>query len=91
MRRLIHFTAAALLAATTLAAPLAAQDKKRIAIMDFSYGTVQTSVQAVFGANQDIGKGRLLPDNPGNRGPRHSRNGGRLDRHRTEHSKRLLA
>jgi curli biogenesis system outer membrane secretion channel CsgG len=57
MRRLIPFTAAALLAATSLAPSLAAQDKKRIAIMDFNYATVQTSVQAVFGANQDIGKG----------------------------------
>lgn len=37
--------------------PSAAQDKRRIAVMDFGYGTVMTSVQAIFGTNQDIGKG----------------------------------
>src|SRR5437763_9637948 len=34
-----------------------AQQKKRVAVMNFDYATVQTSVQAIFGANQDIGKG----------------------------------
>jgi curli biogenesis system outer membrane secretion channel CsgG len=34
-----------------------AQDKRRVAVMDFGYGTVMTSVQAIFGTNQDIGKG----------------------------------
>jgi len=57
MRRPLNFIAAVLLAATALASPLTAQDKKRIAVMDFNYATVQSSVQAVFGANQDIGKG----------------------------------
>jgi curli biogenesis system outer membrane secretion channel CsgG len=37
--------------------PAAAQEKRRVAIMDFGYGTVMTSVQAIFGTNQDIGKG----------------------------------
>ena len=34
-----------------------AQQKKRVAVMNFDYATVQSSVQAIFGANQDIGKG----------------------------------
>ena len=33
------------------------QQKKRVAVLDFDYGTVQSSVAAIFGANQDIGKG----------------------------------
>jgi len=32
-------------------------DRRRVAIMDFDYATVMSSVQAVFGTNQDIGKG----------------------------------
>jgi len=31
--------------------------KKRLAILNFEYGTVQSSVAAIFGANQDVGKG----------------------------------
>ncbi len=37
--------------------PASAQEKRRVAVMDFGYGTVMTSVQAIFGTNQDIGKG----------------------------------
>jgi curli biogenesis system outer membrane secretion channel CsgG len=38
--------------------PLAqAQRKHRVAVMNFDYATVQSSVQAIFGNNQDIGKG----------------------------------
>lgn len=37
--------------------PGTAQQKRRVAVMDFGYGTVMTSVQAIFGTNQDIGKG----------------------------------
>jgi curli biogenesis system outer membrane secretion channel CsgG len=48
-------TAATLL--LTLTAVLAAQPKKRIAILNFDYATVQSSVAAIFGTNQDIGKG----------------------------------
>lgn len=50
----------ALALAATLAIPSAyAQqpEKRRVAIMDFSYATVMNEVQAVFGTNQDIGKG----------------------------------
>ena len=32
-------------------------EKRRVAVMDFDYGTVMTSVQAVFGSNQDVGRG----------------------------------
>ncbi|HJX84989.1 MAG TPA: CsgG/HfaB family protein, partial [Candidatus Angelobacter sp.] len=31
--------------------------KKRIAIMDFEYGTVRSNVAAIFGTDQDVGKG----------------------------------
>ena len=40
-----------------LAVPVVAQQKKRVAVMNFDYATVQTQVSAVFGTNQDIGKG----------------------------------
>ena len=33
------------------------QQRHRIAVLDFSYATVMTTSQAVFGSNQDIGKG----------------------------------
>src|SRR4051795_4350306 len=36
---------------------LPGQQKKRVAVMNFDYATVQSGVQAIFGANQDIGKG----------------------------------
>lgn len=49
----------ALFSAAILIAPAFGQqpDKRRVAVMDFDYGTVMTSVQAVFGTNQDIGHG----------------------------------
>ncbi len=31
--------------------------KKRVAVINFDYATVQTSVSAIFGTNQDVGKG----------------------------------
>jgi curli biogenesis system outer membrane secretion channel CsgG len=34
-----------------------AQQKQRVAVVNFDYATVQIGVQAIFGANQDIGKG----------------------------------
>jgi curli biogenesis system outer membrane secretion channel CsgG len=37
-----------------------AQDKKRIAVLDFDYGTVRNVVQAYFGTDQDVGKGISL-------------------------------
>ncbi|HEV3276667.1 MAG TPA: CsgG/HfaB family protein [Terriglobia bacterium] len=38
----------------------AAQDKKRVAVLDFDYGTVKSEVQAYFGTDQDVGKGISL-------------------------------
>ncbi|MBI3933571.1 MAG: curli production assembly protein CsgG [Acidobacteria bacterium] len=35
----------------------AAQQKKRVAVFDFDYSTVQTTSSALFGTNVDIGKG----------------------------------
>lgn len=35
----------------------AAQHKKRVAVLNFDYATVQTTVSAVFGTNVDVGKG----------------------------------
>jgi curli biogenesis system outer membrane secretion channel CsgG len=34
-----------------------AQQKRRVAVLNFDYGTVQSSVAAIFGGNQDVGKG----------------------------------
>src|SRR5256885_163048 len=34
-----------------------AQEKKRIAVLDFDYATVTSNVYAYFGSNQDVGKG----------------------------------
>lgn len=36
---------------------IAQQKKKRVAVMNFDYATVQTYVQSLFGSNQDVGKG----------------------------------
>jgi curli biogenesis system outer membrane secretion channel CsgG len=50
MRKLIVLSA-------LLASVAFAQDKKRVAVMNFEYGTVSASVSQIFGSNQDIGKG----------------------------------
>src|SRR6266704_119164 len=34
-----------------------AQSKKRVAVLNFDYATVQSGVAAIFGSNQDVGKG----------------------------------
>jgi curli biogenesis system outer membrane secretion channel CsgG len=44
-------------AAAPAAAPAAPAVKHRVAVMNFDYGTVQSSVAAIFGSDQDIGKG----------------------------------
>ena len=41
----------------TVISGASAQDKKRVAVMDFEYQTVTTSVYELFGSNVDIGKG----------------------------------
>lgn len=40
-----------------LASMATAQNKTRVAVMNFEYGTVQTAVSGVFGTNVDVGKG----------------------------------
>ena len=44
-------------AAIVLAGPSYGQQKKRVAVMNFDYSTVQGGVAALFGTNQDVGKG----------------------------------
>jgi len=41
----------------TLVATAQAQTKKRVAVMNFDYATVQSYVSSLFGSNQDVGKG----------------------------------
>ncbi len=43
--------------ATPAAAPAPTGRKKRVAIFDFDYATVQSSTSALFGTNVDVGKG----------------------------------
>lgn len=58
MRVCVAILAASLSISTVLAQqPVAQADKKKVAVLDFNYATVMNSVQAVFGTNQDIGKG----------------------------------
>jgi curli biogenesis system outer membrane secretion channel CsgG len=50
----------AILTTALFVSPVFAQqsgEKRKVAVLDFNYATVMTSVQAVFGTNQDIGKG----------------------------------
>jgi len=49
--------AAATASAAPSAAPAPQGRKKRVAIFDFDYGTVQTASAAAFGTNIDVGKG----------------------------------
>ena len=65
LSRTLRFTAL-LLALALLAAIAPAQDaasaapaapRKRVAVMNFDYGTVRSYSQAIFGSDQDIGKG----------------------------------
>jgi curli biogenesis system outer membrane secretion channel CsgG len=46
-----------ILATLLLAGTAAAQQKQRVAVMNFDYATVQTYVSSIFGSNQDVGKG----------------------------------
>jgi curli biogenesis system outer membrane secretion channel CsgG len=50
----------ALLVVCILTSTGLAQQKKRVAVLDFDYGTVRTAVQAYFGTDQDVGKGISL-------------------------------
>ena len=44
-------------AATAPAPAVATGPKKRVAVMNFDYGTVKTTVAQIFGSDQDVGKG----------------------------------
>ncbi len=46
-----------ILALLVLSSPALAQDRKRVAVLDFDYGTVRSVVQAYFGTDQDVGRG----------------------------------
>jgi curli biogenesis system outer membrane secretion channel CsgG len=48
---------ATLLALFSLLPAAQAQQKKRVAVLNFDYATVQSGVAALFGSNQDVGKG----------------------------------
>ncbi|HYA96968.1 MAG TPA: CsgG/HfaB family protein [Methylomirabilota bacterium] len=59
MSRALRFAAVLLLAAavcTAQNAPTSAP-KKRVAVMNFDYGTVRSAVAAIWGTDQDVGKG----------------------------------
>jgi curli biogenesis system outer membrane secretion channel CsgG len=49
-----------LLVTLTVTSGAWAQNKKLVAVLDFDYGTVKSSVQAYFGTDQDVGKGISL-------------------------------
>jgi len=54
MKRILLVSAVLAIVAGTAAA----QTKKtRVAVLNFDYATVQSGVSAIFGSNQDIGKG----------------------------------
>jgi curli biogenesis system outer membrane secretion channel CsgG len=50
-------TLTGLMIVLALGATAQAQSKKRVAVMNFDYATVQTAVSSLFGTNKDIGKG----------------------------------
>ncbi|MGC2696058.1 MAG: CsgG/HfaB family protein [Candidatus Angelobacter sp.] len=56
MSRTIRLICTLLILALSCAA-LQAQAKKRVAVLDFDYGTVQSYVSSIYGSNQDVGKG----------------------------------
>jgi curli biogenesis system outer membrane secretion channel CsgG len=53
MNRLVRLCCVLLI----LAPVCTAQQKKRVAVMNFDYGTVRSGVAAIFGTDQDVGKG----------------------------------
>lgn len=53
MNRLVRLCCVLLI----LAPVCVAQQKKRVAVMNFDYGTVRSGVAAIFGTDQDVGKG----------------------------------
>lgn len=57
IRRLVTQPVILLAIASIALSNASAQQKKRVAVMNFDYGTVETNVMAMFGTNADIGKG----------------------------------
>ena len=55
MSRMIRLIGSLFLLAVTCAAQTSG--KKRVAVLDFDYGTVQSYVSSIYGSNQDVGKG----------------------------------
>ena len=55
MSRMIRLICSLVLLAITCAAQTSG--KKRVAVLDFDYGTVQSYVSSIYGTNQDVGKG----------------------------------
>lgn len=55
--RMSRFTVSLAALCTLWAATAQAQQKKRVAVMNFDYATVQSAVASIFGTNQDVGKG----------------------------------
>jgi curli biogenesis system outer membrane secretion channel CsgG len=56
MSRILRVVCILFLLAMTCAAQPASQ-KKRVAVLDFDYGTVRSYVTAIWGSDQDVGKG----------------------------------
>jgi curli biogenesis system outer membrane secretion channel CsgG len=46
-----------LLLAAALVSTVAAQQRKRIAVLDFDYATVRSEASSIFGTDRDLGKG----------------------------------
>ena len=58
MRKSFWSLAISLVTLISVLVPAAgAQHKKRVAVLNFDYATVQTNVSAVFGTNVDVGRG----------------------------------
>ena len=55
MSRMIRLICTLVLLTVTGAAQTSG--KKRVAVLDFDYGTVQSYVTSIYGGNQDVGKG----------------------------------
>jgi len=53
----MHRFLSPLLLLALAAAPAAAQQKKRVAVLDFEYATVRSYVASIFGTDQDVGRG----------------------------------
>jgi len=55
MSRMIRLMCSVILLAAVAGAQTSG--KKRVAVLDFDYGTVQSYVYSIYGSNQDVGKG----------------------------------